>query len=99
VAEQEDVPNNLGLLFEAVFFETLSGAHGITVAAERMALQQQIVPAPFLRLPHVGHFMNEKVDVGLPFREIVGPEPALRVEVQVPAGRHHIVDRLQRPPG
>ena len=98
MTKQEDVPNDLGLLFEAVLLETTPRTDRVIVAAEGVPLQQQIVPAPLLRLPHVRHFMDEKIDVGLAPREIVGPKPALWVEVQIPRRRHHIIDRLQGPP-
>ena len=98
VTEDASFIDDLGLLLQPILLEAPPGADHVIVAAEGMALEKQVRTPPFLRLPNVGHLMDEQVDVGLALREVFGPEIAAGVEVQVPRRGHHIIDRLQRPP-
>ena len=57
---EEDVPDNLRLLLETVPIERSPRHQVVAVAAERVAHQRQIETAAFLRLPDVGHFVDEE---------------------------------------
>ena len=48
------------LLLKAVVLERPAGLQAVAVAAERMAHQRQVEAPALLRLPDVGHFVNEQ---------------------------------------
>ena len=92
--------DDFGLLLEPVALERPARTKIIGVAAERMAHQRQVEAAARLRLPDVGHFVDEQA---LPrerlFREIVGPQVAMRDgNGYCPVGAIDDALRLERPP-
>ena len=87
------------LLLKAVAAKQPARHDLVSVFAEGMAGEGQEESSAFLRLPDVGHFMDEEaLGPQRLFRKIVGPEIALRMEVDVAARRHGRVLRLERPP-
>ena len=71
----------------------------IAVATEGMPHQRQIETAAGLRLPHMGHFVDEQAlqRQALP-GEIFGPQWAFRVEMDVARRGHDCLPGLERPP-
>ena len=57
---QETVADEFGLLLEPVAVEAPALRHGVGIAAERVAHQRQIEAPVALRLPDVGHFVDEQ---------------------------------------
>jgi len=69
---QESMPDNLGLLLDAIAIEQPAGFEPIVIAAERMTHQRQPEAPALLRLPDVDHLVNEQTlpgEIGL--RKIV----------------------------
>jgi len=54
------VPDNFGLLLEAVALERFSPLEPIVVAAERVAHQREVEAASLLGLPYVGQLMDKE---------------------------------------
>src|SRR5688500_12644863 len=94
--QQEGVTYDLGLLLYPVPIERPAGLEAVVVTAPRVAVQQQVPVSLHLRLPDVGHLMDEET---LPQRmrrgEVVTIGLSQRVEVQVPPRRHLDLARLQ----
>src|SRR5207302_3952257 len=57
---EEAMADDFRLLFEAIPGERLPGLQLIAIAAERMAHQRQIEAPLDLRLPDMGHLMDEE---------------------------------------
>ena len=60
--------DDFGLLFQSVAVEAATRLDAVGVAAKRVAHQRQVKAAAFLRLPDMGHFVQEQrleVDRGL----------------------------------
>ena len=95
--QQEGVPHDLRLLLDPVAFERPAGPEAVIVAAERMAVQQQVPLAARLGLPDMGQLMNEKPLAQRPLcGEIVAIGLAKWMKMQVTARRHRDLARLQR---
>src|ERR1041384_7164814 len=81
---EEAVADDFRLLLEPVTLERPAVLELIGVAAERMAHQRQIEAPSLLRLPHMGHFMDEQaLPVKRLFREVVGPQIGMRMEMNI----------------
>ena len=93
------MPDNLGLLLKPIIFEPSTRLKLIVVPAEGMAHQRQVETAALLRLPDMRQLVDEKT---LPMQgllaEIVRPEVAVRVKVDVAHRGHCDALRLERPP-
>src|SRR6476659_2305971 len=99
VLAQEDVADDLGLLFEAVSVERLFRFDLIGIAAERMPHEEQVEASFRLRLPDVRHLVHEEALAAERFPgEIVGPGSAVRMEIDVAHRRHCGIAGLDRPP-
>jgi len=87
------------LLFKTIVFEPPAFDERISVAAEWVAHQRQVKAPALLRLPHMGELVDEDplLVQGLA-GEIFRPEVRMRVEMDVPRGRHCDVAGLKRPP-
>src|SRR5688572_20005302 len=59
-AQQKGVADDLGLLFDAVLLELPAGLEAVVVAAERVAVEQQVPVPQRLGLPDVGHLVDEE---------------------------------------
>jgi len=87
------------LLFEAVAVEPAAVDHAIAISAEGVPHQREIEAAAGLRLPDMGHFVDEEALQGQAFlREIFRPEGAVGVEMDVSGRRHDDAPGLKRPP-
>lgn len=96
---EEPVSDDFGLLLEPVPIEGFSGSELILITAERMSHQGQVEAALALGLPDVRHFVNEEaLAAERLFREIIGPDVALGVEIDVSHRRHGRVARMEWPP-
>src|SRR3546814_20120056 len=58
-AQQEGVANDLRLLLQPVAAERFARHDVVSIAAEGMAHQRQIPTAAPLRMPYMGHLMDE----------------------------------------
>ncbi len=91
------MPDNLGLLLNAVICKRLSGNEPVIIATERVPCDWQ--EYSLLMLPHMDHFMDEKplqVEVGL---SIVVPEQAaFGMEPKIPIRCHGHAFWLKGPP-
>ncbi len=93
------MPDNLGLLLDAIAFKRPAGLQGIVITPRERAVQRQVPPAARLCLPDMGHLVNEQALPGeIGSGKIVAVVAGKRVEVDVAAGRHHHVARLEREP-
>jgi len=96
--QQERMADDLCLLFYPVAFERLSRRNLIVVAAPGMAHQWQPPPPARLRLPHMGHFVNEMALKGEAFvAEVLAIQVATRVEPEMAVGRHGVMPGLKWP--
>lgn len=87
--QQKRMPDNLGLLLDPVLLQPPVGLENIIIAPRKGADQWQIPPAMVLRLPDVGHLVNEvALEIERSGGEIIAVIGRLRVEVQVPPWRH-----------
>jgi len=87
------------LLLEPIAGEGAAGHDRVAVAAERLAHQRQVESSVALRLPDVGHLVDE--EALQPQRlatEIFRPKRSLWMEMDVAAWRHCCILRLKRPP-
>lgn len=96
---EEAVADDLGLLFEAITVEPATLLYLIAVAAERVTHQRQIEAAVSLRLPDMGHFVDEQTLQSERFRrEIVRPARIGGVKVNITGRGHDDPLGLERPP-
>lgn len=81
--------DHLRLLLKAVPAEGAAFDEFVVVAAEGVPHQRQIEAAAGLRLPYMGHFMDEQpLEREALFREIIRPQRAIVMKVNI-AGRSH----------
>ena len=96
---KEDVADDLGLLFEPVAAERAAGDDVVPVATEGVAREREEKSATLLRLPDMGHFVDEEpLALKRLFREILRPAPTVGMEMDVAGRGHRASPRLQRPP-
>lgn len=96
---EEAVPDDLGLLFKAIVFEPATVFEPVGISAERMSHQRQIEASARLRLPHMSQLVDEEsLSVERLFREIVGPQVGMRMEMHIAHGRHGHALWLEGPP-
>ena len=93
------MPDHFRLLFQAIAIERAAIDQTVAVAAERVPHERQIISAAGLRLPDMGHFVDEQALQRQPLPgKILGPQPAGGMEMDIAGRRHHHVPRLKRPP-
>ncbi|QNP43356.1 hypothetical protein H9L15_00295 [Sphingomonas daechungensis] len=96
---QKAMADDLRLLFQSIVLEPAAQFDFIAVSAEGMAHQRQVEPASLLCLPDVCQFVNEQaLSVQGLLTEVLRPQVAIRVEVNVPGRSHDDAPRLQWPP-
>src|SRR5262249_42621038 len=99
-AQQEDMPDDLRLLLDAIAVERLAGFESVAGTAEGMAHQQQVAASAGLRLPDMGHLMQEQGLQTGPFGAVIlAPQPAFGVGVDVAHRRDQYVPGLEREEG
>ena len=70
--QQERMPHDLGLLFQAVTLKRPAGSQGVVVSAERMAHCHQVPATTRLGLPDMSHLVDEMaLELQVRLREIV----------------------------
>ena len=96
---EEAVTDDLCLLLEPVAVEALAVPKLITVTAKWMTHQRQIIFAMFLRLPDMGHFVDEQPLQRQWFGgEIVRPARVGGMEMDVAGRSHDDAPGLERKP-
>ena len=96
---EEAMADDFRLLFKTIVFEPPAFDERISVAAEWVAHQRQVKSPASLRLPHMRELVDENALFAQVFAgEIFRPEVRMRVEMDVPGGRHCDVAGLKRPP-
>src|SRR4029079_12742039 len=95
-AQQKGVADDLGLLLDAIARQRPAGLEAVVVAAQRMAVEQQVPFAAPLGLPDVSHLMDEQAGPrGRNSGEVVTISLAKRMKMQVSARRHRGATWLQ----
>ncbi len=96
---EKAVADQFGLLLKAVAIEPPSLGETIGVTTKGVTHQRQIKAPMVLRLPNVGHFVNEQpLEREGSGGEIVAVEIAGGVEVNVAGWRHDDAFGLKQPP-
>src|SRR3546814_392522 len=97
--QQKGVADDLCLLLDSIILERPPGPYRIGIAAEGVAHHRQPPSASLLRLPDMGHFVNEEALQARPFAgEIVAPKRGARMKPEVAVGGHCRASGLERPP-
>lgn len=93
------MPDKLGLLLKPVSIERSPVLQPIGISAKRMAHHYQVEASACLRLPDVGHFVNEQaLQRKSLFGKIIRPQRTFGVEVDVAGRGHDNALWLERPP-
>lgn len=91
--------NDLSLLLDPIVLQGAARPEAVIVTAKWVTMQRQVPSAVDLRLPHMGHFVNEKpLKANGCTAEILAIPRRLRVEMNVPARGHDNCCGLQGKP-
>ena len=91
------MPHDLSLLLQPVLLQPPARLQAIIIPAEGVAFQRQ--ENALLILPDMRHFMDEQaLPVERAFTEIAAEQIVLRMEPEMPIGRHGDPFRLKRKP-
>ena len=96
---QEDVGDDLRLLFQAIAVEGFFRLDLVRITAERVAHERQVEAASRLGLPHMCHLVNEEALAAERLsREIVRPDSSIGMEVDVASRCHGRIAGVEGPP-